>query len=294
MSEHEQDSTPDTVNNEASMAQGRTLVLAAFTEARSSGRPNWNVMTTAVLKNRILDATDRTFKEREYGVSTILEFVHLFPELLSVDSTSKPPLVTLTATESLPELPSSEHEEDTHRRNPRVRPDLWRAIVDYRSENSYVWDTVARIARVADAEDENPELPTLSSSTVARMRVKFAEEVRPTGVAEQILNEWLERNYSNTFLPTPLRGQWAGFFRQEVLERIRRFFDENGLALPEDLLIEDSHPPAKTTNSSVSNDTELTRLRSLVQRCVAVMTKEELSDLRISPSVMVRAINTGA
>lgn len=294
MSEHTEDSTPETVNNAVSIAQGRTLVLAAFTEARSSGRPNWNVMTTAVLKNRILDATDRTFKERDYGVSTILEFVHLFPDLLSVDSASTPPLVTLTATESLPEPSSSEHEEATHRRNPRVRPDLWRAIVDYRSENSYVWDTVARIARVADAEDANPKLPTLSSDTVARMRVKFAEEVKATGITEQILNEWLERNYSNKFLPSPLRGQWAGFFRQEVLDRIRRFFDENELTLPDDLLTEEPRQPAKAVNSSVSNDTELTRLRALVQRCVAVMTKEELTDLRLSPSVMARAINTGA
>ncbi len=48
-------------------------------------------MTLAVLKNRVLDHTDRSFDEARWGAGSFREFVGMFPEVVSVDSSTRPP-----------------------------------------------------------------------------------------------------------------------------------------------------------------------------------------------------------
>ncbi len=52
-------------------ADVRALILAAFKQARAKGKPDWEVMTTAVLKNRILQLTGLSFNPNDYGASTL-------------------------------------------------------------------------------------------------------------------------------------------------------------------------------------------------------------------------------
>ena len=48
-------------------------------------------MSVAVLKNRLLDLTDREFRESDYGAATFLEFVRLESAILDIDVNYTPP-----------------------------------------------------------------------------------------------------------------------------------------------------------------------------------------------------------
>ena len=62
----------------------RELVLQAFADARAKGKSNWRTMDLSVLKNRLLQRTDRRFRESDYGARTIAELVAQFPEVLAL------------------------------------------------------------------------------------------------------------------------------------------------------------------------------------------------------------------
>ena len=60
----------------------RELVQQAFDDARAKGKPNWRTMEVSVLKNRLLQRTDRRFREADYGADTMAELVASVPDLL--------------------------------------------------------------------------------------------------------------------------------------------------------------------------------------------------------------------
>jgi hypothetical protein len=282
---------PGGADRQPLLDRGRKLILAAFDEARSSGRPDWHVMTIAVLKNRLLDITRRAFDEESYGVSSILEFVKLYPDLLSIESEARPPRITLVNRELLSGI-ESEEDEDASSTSVRtlIRSDLWRAMVDYASGDTYVWDTVAKIARVAFPGDTSPTLPTFSVDEMASLRAQFAESQRPSQLSAERLDEWVTNNYGSNFLPRPLRGRWNGFFREALLDRLRKRFEELHIEPPGDLVRQSSSSEIRQAAVAAPSEVDAASLRELVHRCVAIMSERELADLRISPATVVRAL----
>ena len=87
-------------------------------------------MTVAVLKNRLLDLTDRTFKESDYGSGTFWEFVKGNKDILILDETTTPPVAILKGVSP----------DDHASAQSRIRPDLWRAVLDFSSGDMYFWD----------------------------------------------------------------------------------------------------------------------------------------------------------
>ena len=71
------------------------LIRLAFDKAKGSGRPNWYQMDVGVLKNRILNLTNRGFRESDYGCTTFMEFVRSHSDVLELDETRWPPAVTV-------------------------------------------------------------------------------------------------------------------------------------------------------------------------------------------------------
>ncbi|MGH4014188.1 MAG: OST-HTH/LOTUS domain-containing protein [Pseudonocardiaceae bacterium] len=273
------------------LERGRSLVFAAFDEARASGREDWNQMTTAVLKNRLLNSTNREFDERVFGVSSMVDFVRLFPADFEVDTRGTHPLVRLTRPETLPSPTTEDGSSTKTGATYKIRPDLWRAAVDYRSGSTYVWDETAGVAHIADPGDPRPVVPTVTDTEVGEWRQDFAEAVRSEPGSERVverLNEWLQHGYGTSFLPAGLRGRWNEFARGKVEARLRDFFEDHNLTAPDDLLIDYVEQPSRSLQAGRRSD--VPRLRALVQRCVAVMTEQELTELRISPAVLLRAI----
>lgn len=274
------------------LERGRLLILAAFDEARATRRVNWVQMTTAVLKNRLLNSTHREFSEADYGASSMVDFVRLFPDDLTVDTQQRPPVVQLIRPEILPDLNTEEDEDGTDRPAlNRIRPDLWRAIVDFSNDTAYVWDEVVSRARPAIPDDVSPVMPTITSADVTAWRQNFTDSIRPglssTEIIER-LDEWSRRGYGTGFLPTGLRGQWSGFFRNKIEQRLRAFFTDQGIPVPDDLVVEATQQsPELAQSRQHGGQAGVEQLRSLVQHCVAVMSEQELTDLRISPAVLL-------
>ena len=197
-------------------SRARHLIVQAFEDARRTGRPDWRTMTIAVLKNRMLKR-NRSFQERDYGARTIAEFVRRYPDLLLLDDSSVPPRVSLrTPSADIPTTTDVEHS--------RIRPDLWKAVVDYQSGLTYIWDGEA----ARSTEDLSPEeaasqrvLPTLSVAELDTWRQEFRDNVNalirddPTAVEQT--RRWIENRLGTRYLPASLRTLW----NQEAYSGIR-------------------------------------------------------------------------
>lgn len=261
------------------------LVIAAFREAKLRGREDWRHMRISVLKNRLLDLTNRSFDEGHYGAESIQNFVALLPDLLSIDTTVSPWAVTLLNADHLvPDVvPSPESGAPTK----RIRPDLWRAVLDYASKSPFVWDPDIGVARFASSKAGEIPMPTVDKSAVHAWRVDFANR---NGLADDpTVREWVDRDYAARFLSPPLQRAWNDYTRQQVVEILTAFFTSHDLEVPTDLLVEpDELERFRTKASDAERQTE--DLRRLIMRCVAVMDRAELGQLQINAATVARAL----
>jgi hypothetical protein len=269
----------------ASDADGRArrLIEQAFEDARRSGRSDWQTMTIAVLKNRILNR-NRSFQERDYGARTIAEFVRRYPDLLLLDDSSVPPKVSLRAsTASTATATDVEHS--------RIRPDLWNAIIDYQSGLTYTWDgesAQSAEGRSVDEADAQRVLPTLSVAELDTWRQEFRDNVndliRDNPTAAEQTRHWIENRLGTRYLPASLRTLWNQELKRRVVDRLTAWFTDQGLPAPPGLL----QARQVVRDQAVGADT----LRQLILRCVQVMTENELRQVNLPPSAVLRAYGT--
>lgn len=270
----------------AELDTARRLILRAFATARSSGQADWRRMPVAVLKNRLLDLTDRGFNEKDYGAPTFGYFCTQFPETLEVIILEgKQPQVFLKEG-AVPQgenaaafrIPPAEYQ--------RLRQDLWKAFVDFRSGRTYVWDVRRGIAEPgAPAEFQIP-IPTITPAEESNWRADFVSgiggDLEPD--VRSVLEEWHSERLPTSSLPAPLRGPWNGYLRDHIVERINQFFDNNSLAPPNDLLVRPDE-----VDRSIGRPTDTMRLRSFVQRVIAHMNYAELEALLLPVGALARA-----
>ena len=131
-------------------------------------------MTTAVLKNRLLDLTGGTFDEAAYGADTFMDFVLSNEETLVVDRSTAPPLVELRNAAPSPQ-PSDGAVHVTAAY--RIRPDLWKAALDYSSGTRYVWDVARRIAVPSAGSDGELIISTVTEDIQRRWRQQFIDDI---------------------------------------------------------------------------------------------------------------------
>ena len=154
------------------MEDGKQLIIEAFRQARDSGKPDWFRMTTAVLKNRLLDITDRKFSEASYGASSLTDFVSKFSDLLSVDRVQFPMVVELRQ-EERNSLDSSSASGES--RNIRIKGELWRAVFDRSSGNTYYWLADIGVVGTSPTDGYCPVLPTIDTDTDRQWRQSFVQ-----------------------------------------------------------------------------------------------------------------------
>jgi len=189
------------------------LIRKAFWAARDKGKSDWWRMTTPVLKNRLLTLTDRQFNEEDYGARTVVEFALRCRSLLLVDTTTYPPEVELKAT--------------------RIRADLWRAITDYTSGATYVWDRKRGVARTIQASEGTEfVIPTIGRNDLAAWRADFAERHRELVPPREgaLLADWVKYGLRIADLPEELRGLWNREQSWRTWERLHSWFERK---LPE-------------------------------------------------------------
>lgn len=268
-------------------AEGERLILDAFSVARERGHLDWRRMRSAVLKNRLLDLTSGEFDERRWQTPTFRHFLALFPTLISVDATQRPPIVELLrdAVDSGSGQAVSASKRAFSSRE-RIRPDLWRAILDYSSGAKYVWDADSGLAEPVgpNEHDPRPTLPTIDQDTLAAWRGEFATEQLGIVPANQkdVIEGWRDPSLPTSYLPARLRGIWNGELKRHVLELLEAWYSENDLPLPDDVLVERPERGAPAVG-----DAEV--LRQLVMDSVSVMTRDELERLDLPAAAILRA-----
>lgn len=247
-------------------------------------------MTVAVLKNRILEQTNRTFSETSWGAPSFRAFLALYSDLVAVDSTTRPATVELRET-GADRAPSPSSDTSAQAPLPQVsvpgrqiRPDLWDAVLDYSSGIVYVWDADQGLALPGDlASDDRPQLPTIDPSILSDWRRAFAARLaEPEEPLRHDLQQWADGALPSAALPAASRRLWNGELKHRVLERLAEWFEERSIYPPEDLVI-------ATSNARQPSSSRPDELRDLVLRVVRGMTRAELEELRFPAAALLRA-----
>lgn len=270
--------------NPSNSSEIRALLLAAFEQARQSGKSDWQEMTTAVLKNRLLSLTDFRFDLRAYGVDGVADFAALAPDTVEVDRDRPYPVVRLRGylSGSTPET------HPIRSTGSRLRSDLWQAIFDYSRDEGYVWDGVRKIALPRTTEVDGPSLPTLTGTEFDEWREAFVKlhETQVHGASLDQLQTWATNRLPTRLLPRALQPLWYEELKNKAVARLREWFAANGIPEPADLL------GTRALAASSHFSTEIEALRQVVQASVARMTADELRSLQLPASAVARIVRS--
>jgi hypothetical protein len=276
----------------ADLSTARGLIIDAYAAAQESGREDWQVMTPAVLKNRLLDATDRGFNENEYGAPTFAYFVDLFPDLLTSEVIG-PGIVRITIDPGALQPEAAIVHRASRPRRLRIREDLWQAFADFSSSQPYVWDEAHGVAIAGEPAAGQVAIPTLTPAEESTWRASFSAEFE-SGLPEHeqaALEDWRDRRLPSGTLPPRLRGAWNGYLREQMIAKIEQFFSAAQFSVPVDLLMSPSHA---TPRDEQRPRAQADGLRAFIHECVELMTLDELSSLALPAAAAYRARLAGS
>lgn len=261
--------------------RGVELIKNAFAAAREAGSPEWRSMTSAVLKNRILDLTNREFDEADWGVGSFRAFLEQFVDVLSIDSSKRPARVTLLEEGSAGTAQGASSPLDLGR-DRQIRRDLWNAVMDFSREGrEYRWDGEKAIHVEIGEASHMALLPTLSPEEFEAWREDFAKRQSASGVDAETLDRWLREKGAMKDLPGGPRIKWVIELKRRVLERLQGWFSEEGLQPPSDLIVDE--------RGYGSGNTSTEALREFVLATVREMSSDELEALRLPAVAMLRS-----
>ena len=266
-------------------AELRGLVIEAFERAHQKGNASWEVMTLAVLKNRLLDITDRNFREADFGAPKLPDLVANL-DVVALEETGPGGSVRLL----------SPYREEIAAKAPlglsrrgnssgRIRGDLWKAVLDYSNAEAWRWNKDLGIAEpVAEGEKQYGDLilPTISPDQLKDWRRAFIDSKDEQNTST-IIAAWVDSDLSSDVLPRPLRGQWFEFLKERILQELTVWFSEISIQLPVDLIADRQHPR--------SHDQSPDDLRGWVISCIESMSREELLMVQVPLAAIHRIKN---
>lgn len=220
------------------------LVGAAFLHAQSKLGPDATTMTIGVLKNRLLQITDRRFDPRDFGVADMRAFLVMLAPQVQVTKRTIHGEVTLNVAQDsvrAARVPSSKQRttevsprpvapvevpQDLLKHDGRTRPDLWTAVMDYASGEKYVWDERLGEARPTRGKEILPMMPTVTPVELGEWRRTFISEHKSVIEGSDLASaqRWQEQGLATVYLPTRLRQTWNRELSLRVRQRLQEFF----------------------------------------------------------------------
>lgn len=201
-------------------------------------------MSLGVLKNRLLQITDRRFDPTDFGVQDMRAFIGMLAPEVSFSTQTSHGEVSLkrTASHSVPTSgatktqPSAEEQENISSEavspqelinsHGRHRPDLWTAVMDYASGLSYVWDGRQGKARPRTGNEDLPVMPTVTPVELAEWRRTFIADYKSDLEGSELASaqRWQEQGLATIYLPVNLRQTWNRELALRVRQRLQEFF----------------------------------------------------------------------
>ena len=138
----------------------RELFVQAFADAKAKGKPSWREMNLSVLKNRLLQRSDRHFRESDYGGTTMQELVERFPDVLAIGNGRDPSVNYLveTADENLTGAEGHSTDDGADAREPEDEAAGLEAILDrYRTSGDNLGVGEAYASQLTTVEDDDVE-----------------------------------------------------------------------------------------------------------------------------------------
>jgi hypothetical protein len=220
------------------------LVIAAFLHAQRKLGPEATTMTIGVLKNRLLQITDRRFDPRDFGVADMRAFLAMLaPKIMVTHKTAHGEVTLTVAPESVHVARGASGELRTTDVSPmlgapvevpngflkpdgRNRPDLWAAVMDYASGVTYVWDGSLGEARPRRGTEILPVMPTVAPVELGEWRRTFLNEHKASleGTDLASAQRWQEQGLATVYLPLKLRLPWNRELALRVRQRLQEFF----------------------------------------------------------------------
>ncbi|MDQ2759605.1 MAG: hypothetical protein M3Y17_03985 [Actinomycetota bacterium] len=274
------------------------LILEAFAVARRAGKEDWHLMYAGPLKNRILLLCGGKLSEPEWESTPFTKLLQRFPETLAVDFGQALPVVELLSqgrvesSAASPEVGTVERPGDAPAAIPggnevrrwRLRSDLWDAVMGIHASDVFLWKDGA-VSRVPPEEADNDAdalpLPTLTGPELDAWQKDFAAELAADDRYASVVESWGRGASPTSALPRHLQHLWYGRLKTLVRARIEEWFGQNGITLPHDVVQKPTDPLRASRSGS-------TPLRVFVERCIGVMTEEELAELRFPAAVPMR------
>lgn len=259
------------------------LILSSFESARLR-KSDWQQMTAAVLKNRLLQATAGRFSERNWGFRSINEMVQDLPGIVELDTSHVPPLVQFVGDRAdlVDAVIVSMHDRV------RVRRDLWYAILDYSSGHEWAWN--GQVAVSAEVSPGAPRFPTVNENELRGIRQAFANSISDEAltVEQQLeVHTWWSEALSANNLPPGIRGTWYEHLKKLVVDKLEVWFHSIGEPLPNDLLV---HIPRVDSTPRQGDRNGPQSLRRLLALCVQALTDEEVRLIQMPTSVVYRVL----
>ena len=260
----------------------RTLIRSAFEAAHRTKADQWQTMTTAVLKNRLLNLTDRSFSESAYGFRSFKDLVMSLPDLLEVDLLVRPVEVTLRS-EDLPSAAALPIGPGV-----RVRRDLWNAIINFSTGHRWVWSDGVALPEGDESVVDALILPTLSADELQGWREQFVAEHREflSESDKRRLEQWSKAHGGTRLLPVSIQHSWNARLKIGVVDRLTSWFASRGEQLPADILV----PVQPSTREASQMSASAQSLRVFVTECIAKMTDDELEAIVLPVAAIHRYI----
>ncbi|MFK4790856.1 hypothetical protein [Microbacterium sp. ZW T5_56] len=149
----------------------RAHVVQIVSERQARGEDS---VSLPVLKNQLLNLAGSSFDEADFGWPNLRFLPASYPDLLQLDSSSPHGHAKFLAP-AKPAAPVTGTEKSPTKRH-HIRRDLWDAVIDYRSGETYVWDAHTGRAVTSEAdEDARPRFPTVSAGDVRDWRKECAD-----------------------------------------------------------------------------------------------------------------------
>jgi len=170
----------------------------------------------------------------------------------------------------------------------RVRPDLWRAVLDFSRGYDYLWDLDLKVARSVARAEPGLRLPTLNRDGFREWQAEFASQ-QAEGLQDALneptqVREWVEHGLGTRALPSRLQRPWNEFLKAQVIESLRAWFGTNQIDEPPDMITE-----TRRTRPDVKDTDHVDALRRTALECVQVMNETELSELRLPIAAVLRS-----